>query len=352
VIHAVLLMLALRFSMGCGFCPWLSLRDYSPRAASVNRCQKTPDATDAAQKAFENMSHASSAVSRPASSNRFALTSLVLGGAAIGGSPIFVRLSEVGPMATAFWRVALALIPIFIFWLVKGRDAGPKPRKLSEYGMLVLPGVILAMDLAAWHLSITMTSVTNATLLANLAPVFVTVLGLIFFHATASRVFLFGLALALAGIVILKGGPAALGNGDLRGDGIAVIAAMFYAGYILAIGRLRSRFDTSRIMLWSTASAAACVFPVACFFEGNILPATVHGWAIVFGLAFVSHAGGQVAITYALAFLPPAFSSLTLLLQPVVAAILAWILLSEPIGPMQALGGLVVLAGIMVARRG
>lgn len=298
------------------------------------------------------MSQAASPTVETVSSNRFALTALILGGAAIGGSPIFVRLSEVGPMATAFWRVALALIPIFIFSLIKGKDAGPKPEKLSDYGLLILPGAILALDLAAWHLSITMTSVANATLLANLAPVFVTVIGFLFFRAVVTRLFVLGLALALAGVIILKGGPAALGNGDLRGDGVAIVAAMFYAGYILAIGRLRSRFDTIRIMLWSTASAAVCVFPLAFFFEGHILPPTAYGWAVVFGLAFISHAGGQVAIAYALAYLPAAFSSLTLLLQPVVAAILAWALLNEAIGPMQAIGGAVVLAGIMVARRG
>lgn len=330
----------------------LSLCDYSRQVASVNRLLEGALRNRSGAESIGNMSQAPSAVTQPAPANRFALAALVLGGAAIGGSPIFVRLSDVGPMATAFWRVALALIPIFIFSLVKGSDAGPKPQKLKDYGMLILPGVILAMDLASWHLSITMTSVANATLLANLAPVFVAGIGLLLFHATVTRVFLFGLALALAGVVILKGGPAALGNGDLRGDGIAVVAAMFYAGYILAIGKLRSRFDTIRIMLWSTASAAVCVFPLAFFFEGSMLPATAHGWAMVFGLAFVSHAGGQVAITYALAYLPPAFSSLTLLLQPVVAAILAWILLSEPLGPMQAVGGMVVLAGILVARRG
>jgi drug/metabolite transporter (DMT)-like permease len=298
------------------------------------------------------MSQAVSPTAETSPSNRFALAALILGGAAIGGSPIFVRLSEVGPMATAFWRVALALIPIFIVSRIKSKDAGPKPETLSDCGLLILPGVILALDLAAWHLSITMTSVANATLLANLAPVFVTVIGLLFFRETVTRVFVLGLALALAGVVVLKGGPSAFGNGDLRGDGIAVIAAVFYAGYILAIGKLRSRFNTIRIMLWSTASAAVCVLPLGLIFEDHMLPPTAYGWAIVFGLAFVSHASGQVAIAYALAYLPAAFSSLTLLLQPVVAAILAWTLLGEAIGPMQAIGGLVVLAGILIARRG
>ncbi|MBX5004019.1 DMT family transporter [Rhizobium lentis] len=296
------------------------------------------------------MSQAASTLSEASPSNRFPLAVLLIGGAAIGGSPIFVRLSEVGPMATAFWRVALALIPLFIVALMK-REGGQKPQNIFDYGMLIFPGVMLSLDLAAWQLSITMTSVANATLLANLAPVFVTVIAFFFFKARISRVFVSGLALALAGVVVLKGGPTALANGDLRGDSLAMIAAFFYACYILSLGRLRSRFDTMRIMLWSTASAAICIFPVAFFFEGDMVPVTVYGWSMVFGLAFVSHAGGQVAITYALAYLPPAFSSLTLLLQPVVAAILAWALLSEAIGTMQALGGAIVLAGIMVARK-
>jgi drug/metabolite transporter (DMT)-like permease len=298
------------------------------------------------------MSQVSAALPQSAPSSRFALAALILGGAAIGGSPIFVRLSEVGPMATGFWRVALAFFPIYIFSLVKGGPTGPKPATWADRGLLILPGVILAVDLITWHLSITITSVANATLLANLAPVFVTIIGVLFMGAAVTRVFVAGLLLAIVGVVILKGGPAALGQGDLLGDGGAVLAAVAYALYILAIGRLRTRFDTVRIMLWSTASAAVCLFPFGFFVEGHLMPSTAYGWAMVFGLAFISHASGQVAITYALAYLPAAFSSLTLLLQPVVAAILAWILLSEPIGPMQAIGGLVVLAGIMIARRG
>ncbi|MBO9122647.1 MULTISPECIES: DMT family transporter [unclassified Rhizobium] len=298
------------------------------------------------------MSQVSTALPQSAPSHRFALAALILGGAAIGGSPIFVRLSEVGPMATGFWRVALAFFPIYIFSLIKGRATGPKPETWMDRGLLILPGVILAVDLITWHLSITITSVASATLLANLAPVFVTIIGVLFMGAAVTRVFVAGLLLAIVGVVILKGGPAALGQGDLLGDGGAVLAAVAYALYILAIGRLRTRFDTVRIMLWSTASAAVCLFPFGFFVEGHLMPTTAYGWAMVFGLAFISHASGQVAITYALAYLPAAFSSLTLLLQPVVAAILAWILLSEPIGPMQAVGGLVVLAGIMIARRG
>ncbi|POH31265.1 hypothetical protein ATY30_07145 [Sinorhizobium americanum] len=295
----------------------------------------------------------SQAVSSASPQQSLAMAALLMGGVAIAGSPIFVRLSEVGPMATAFWRVALALIPLLAWsWLAKDTGADRRPERLSDYALLVLPGVFLAIDLGAWHLSLTMTSVANATLLANLAPVFVTLASWALFRSPVSRIFLAGLVTAVAGVVVLKGGPAALGGGDLIGDGIAIVAAMFYAGYILAIGQLRSRFGTNRIMIWSTASAAVCTLPMAVLAEPALLPPTGFGWAILFGLAFVSHAGGQVAITYALAFLAPAFSSLTLLVQPVVAAVLAWVLLSEPVGVMQATGGAIVLIGILIARRG
>ena len=283
---------------------------------------------------------------------RAALACLVLGGMAIGASPIFVRLSEVGPISTGFWRLALALIPLSIWAALGSRKDAVGPAGLRDYLLLILPGVLLAIDLVAWHISLHMTSVANSTLLANVAPVFVTLIGWFLFRTPVSRIFLLGLGLAITGVLTLKGGPAALANGHLAGDAVAVLAAAFYAGYILAIGRLRGRFGTIRIMLWSSASAALSILPFALYFEGNILPPTRYGWAIVGGLAFISHAGGQVAITYALAYLPAAFSSLTLLLQPVVAAILAWWILAEAVTPLQATGGVIVLIGILVARRG
>jgi drug/metabolite transporter (DMT)-like permease len=83
-----------------------------------------------------------------------------------------------------------------------------------------------------------------------------------------------------------------------------------------------------------------------------MLPATAHGWLVLVGLALVSHAAGQGLIAYALAHLPAAFSSVSLLFQPVMAALFAWLLLAEPLVAVQVAGGVVVLLGIWLARRG
>lgn len=280
----------------------------------------------------------------------FALPALILGGMLIGCSPIFVRLSEVGSASTAFWRLALALIPLLLL-AKKGRDEGQLRQKtLGDRFIISLPGFILGAELVAWHMSLHMTSVANSTLLVNMAPVFVALISWLVFKKRPSPLFALALAVTICGVLVLKGGPDALTGGQLLGDGIAVFAAILYAVYILLLGHARSRFATPDIMLWSTSAGALVVLPFAIATEPTLLPLTLAGWAVLCALSWVSQAGGQSLIAWALAFLPVTFSSLTLLLQPVVAAILAWLLLGEALSIIQATGGLIVLAGIWIAR--
>lgn len=281
-----------------------------------------------------------------------AMIALILGGIAIGTSPIFVRLSETGPLATAFWRLALALLPLLVVDKFLSKPA-TKPASVTakDYLALGIPGLFLAGDLALWHAALNITTVANATLLANMAPIFVAAGAWIFLGIRPTRPFVIGLILACIGLVVLKGGVAGLTDGQIKGDGLALIASMFYAGYILFLGKLRAKFTAMQIMIASTISASIVMLIVSVAFETNLFPLTFYGWAILVGLAFITHAGGQGLITYALAYLPASFSSLTLLIQPVVAAILAWFILNEPIGIMQIIGGIIIISGILFARR-
>lgn len=263
-------------------------------------------------------------------------------------------MSEVGPIATAFWRLTLALLPLAVLYsrerFAPGRH--PHPHRWRDYLQVSAPGLFLAADLAAWHLSLHMTSVANSTLLVNLAPIFVTLFSWCVLGQRISGTFLLGLAVAIAGVGVLKGGRAALEAGGLAGDGMAVLAAAFYAGYILQLGRARRIYSTTTIMLWSTISAALCSGLLAWFVEPGFMPSTPAGWLTLIGLAWVSQAAGQSLITFALAWLPATLSSLTLLIQPVVASILAWLLLKEPLTALQIAGGFIIIGGIALARRG
>ena len=283
-----------------------------------------------------------------------ALGALLAGATFIALSPIFVRLAMdagVGPTAAAFWRVALA-VPVL--WAVYGLRRGPRARRYSgKWLLLFAAGCAFAGDLAFWHTSIRLTSVANSTLLANLASIFVTLAAWAFLRQRPSAVFLAGLAGALAGVALLVHTSLRFSPAALLGDALGVVTAMFYAGYLLAVKGLRDRGETTlHLMAVTTTLTAALLLPVALATGEAMVPQGWHGWLALAGLALVSHAAGQGLIAYALAHLPAAFSSVSLLFQPVMAAAFAWVVLSEPLVPLQVAGAAVVLFGIYLARRG
>ncbi|HUG78061.1 MAG TPA: DMT family transporter [Burkholderiales bacterium] len=280
-----------------------------------------------------------------------ALPALLAGATCIALSPIFVRVSEAGPTATAFWRVALAVPALWLVYPFFRPLAAT--RQAIHWPLMLAAGVAFAGDLGFWHASIQLTSVANSTLLANLAAIFVTLAAWLFLRQKPSGMFLAGLVTALAGVALLVRSSLAFSPQGLVGDALGVVTAMFYAGYILAVKGLRDRGSTAvHVMAVTSTITAIFLFPVALVSGEQMLPVTTQGWATLAGLALVSHAAGQGLIAYALAHLPAAFSSVSLLFQPVMAAAFAWLLLSEGLAPLQVAGGVVVLAGIYLARRG
>jgi drug/metabolite transporter (DMT)-like permease len=218
---------------------------------------------------------------------------------------------------------------------------------------LVVAGLFFAADLGVWHFSIMYTSVANSTVLANLAPIFVTLGGWLLWRQQVTRTFLAGMAVAIAGMFVLAGPNFAIGGTPLLGDALAAFTAIFYAGYFLAIKLARDAgASTARLMAWSTTITSIVLLPVALALPQPFLPLHASGWWALAGLAVISQVLGQGLIAYAFAHLPASLSSVSLLIQPVMAALFAWILLGEAIGTAQWAGGALVLTGIWLARRG
>lgn len=282
--------------------------------------------------------------------NTLVVGALLVGAIAIAASPLFVKVSETGPIATAFWRVALAL-PFLWAWSALGQRELHGASFARDRRLMIACGLFFAGDLAVWHWSIVLTSVANATLLANLAPIFVTLAVWLLYRKHPSGLFIMGMTTALAGMAVLLGGDFRTGGRALLGDFLGVVTAVFYAGYQLAVTRLRSRASTASIMAWSGLVTAAALLPLALLSGEQLLPATDMGWLKLLGLALISQAAGQSMIAYAMAHLPATFSSVGLLLQPVMAACFAWILLGEHLGAIEIGGGLVVLIGIRMAHQ-
>jgi drug/metabolite transporter (DMT)-like permease len=280
-------------------------------------------------------------VIRPAQAG---LLALVLGAACIGFAPIFVRLSEIGPVATAFHRVALS-VPVFALMcraLPDGRRA---------WAGSGVAGLCFAGDLSVWHVGILLTTIANASLFTNLAPVFVTLGMWLLWGERPSFRFMFALAVALAGAVLLMGGSLRFSTERLAGDALSVLSGAFYGGYILAVGRSRPAVPACVLMLWSGVVAALVLLPVALALGETVIPVTIRGWAVVLGLAIISQVAGQGLIAWGLAHLPASFGAVVLLVQPLIATLVAWVLFREALGVVEFMGACVILLGIHFAHR-
>ncbi|MEA3154850.1 MAG: hypothetical protein QOK44_2439 [Betaproteobacteria bacterium] len=289
-------------------------------------------------------------MSRPAAarSNSIAIAALLGGAAAIGTSALFVKVSETGPVSTAFWRVFLAL-PILYAWTRIDQHRSTDTVTRGNLRLMLLAGFFFAGDLAVWHWSIVLTSVANATLLANCAPIFVTLAAWLMFRRRPRALFIAGLALAMLGMALLLRGDFTHGERALLGDALGVVTAMFYAAYQLTVTRARQHASTSSIMAVSGTITALILLPLALASGERFVPLTAHGWLLLVGLALIAQAAGQSLIAYAMAHLSATFSSVGLLLQPVIAAALAWMLLGEVLTPLSIAGAMLVLLGIRIA---
>ena len=283
-------------------------------------------------------------------------TILIFGTFFVGCSPIFVRWSEIGPIATAFYRVMLAF-PLFVgiyFWEIKFdfTEIFKSKLRLRDYISIVLAGIFFAGDLTFWHLSIVNTSIANATFLATLAPIYVTLGLFLLYGEKPKKIFLLGIFFAFLGAVLLIGDSFSIKPQNLKGDLYGIVTGMFFAAYILAIRCARLRQSTAFVMTWSTLISAILLLVLTLMIGENLQTNTLNGWLVLLALAVVSQFAGQGLIASALLHLPTSFSSVTLTMEAVFAAILAWIVFNEPLDLWQWFGAAIIIIGIFVSRKG
>ncbi|MGA9848922.1 MAG: DMT family transporter [Roseiarcus sp.] len=279
---------------------------------------------------------------------RFApFTALVVGAVAIGVSPISVRLADVGPFASAFWRVTLAL-PLLWAWARFADGSGRPSQRFAP--ATILSGLAFAGTLIFWHPSITHTSVANATFFATTAPIWVVLFGWLLGRQRLKAEVLIGLGLCLLGGAALLAQSFQLKPAGAVGDLLGIATGVFYGLYFLAVQAARKTTSAARVTFEATLITATILFVVALVTEPTILPRSGTGLAALIVMAWISHSGGQGLLAIALGRLPATFSSLVIFLEAIAAAGFAWAALGEPVSLVQALGGVTILAGIFVAR--
>lgn len=292
---------------------------------------------------------------RPASPAFAMFLILMLGATSIGFSGIFVRFADVGPAAAGFWRMVFAL-PVLAAWMaLEGRRAGATRSGPGALWPIAIAGVAFGVDVTLYNGALLHTTIANASLLGNLAPVGVILGGWLIFGERPTLRILGALLLALGGagmLVLPKLSGSSAAGGSLLGDTLAVGAAFSYAAYILAVRRARDRADAGRIGLISTAICAIVCLATAFVLGETILPQSLSGWLAVAALGLVSHALGQGLITLALGHYGANATSLVMVWPSLVSVLAAWAIFAEQPSPAQAFGGVAILAAVLMVRKG
>jgi len=208
-----------------------------------------------------------------------------------GLAPILVRLSAAGPAATGFWRLAFAL-PLLA---LSSRNEPGGLRGTSRFALMA--GAAFALDLACWHYGIANTSVSKASVLANLTPLVVTAIAWFVFHQKPAPLFLLAVAMSVAGgaVMALSKGAGITGPNPLLGDALSAGTSIWYALYFLSMGAARRLQGTRQVMFWSSLTGLPALLLIAFVLGERLVPASPGGWAACVGLGVV-HVAGQGSI--------------------------------------------------------
>jgi drug/metabolite transporter (DMT)-like permease len=272
----------------------------------------------------------------------------VLGAASISASGIMITLAGTGPVTAAFYRTLLAVPGLVLLAVLERRRRGPR-QPAARAGAFVA-GLFLSADLVLWNHAITEVGAGIATVLGNLQVLFVAFVAWAVYRERPERRFLIFLPVVMAGVVMVSGlvGRAGSGTHPLAGIGYGIATSVAYAAFLLTLRRTSSASPhVAGPLAEVTAGATIGTVLIGLVFGGLQLHISwpSFGWLLL--LALTSQTIGWLLITSSLPRLPAAISSLTLLLQPAAAIVLAAIVLHEHPTLIQIAGAVVVCCGVL-----
>ena len=275
-----------------------------------------------------------------------AFLALIAGNIAIAFGPLLVRYADSGPIATGFWRLALATPFLFLVGYRFGfRLTSVRPQ---TFVFILIAGVFFGIDIIAWHIGIFQTKLGNATLFANCASLLLVIYGVVVARKMPGKWQIVSVVLAFVGAALLMGQSLELSPVHFAGDLLCLGAGLTYTVYLLMMMRVRENTESWGALAMASAVAALVLLP-ASLYAGELLVPTA--WWPVLLLAFTSQFLGQGCLTYALPHFSPLVIGLALLLQPALSAAAGWMAFGEALSLLDFTGSLLVMAALVLVRK-
>lgn len=277
--------------------------------------------------------------------HRYAFAALLLANLFLALGPWLVRLADVGPVAAAFWRLALAL-PFLVWLALRQGRGGPFPG-WALIAAVAIGGLFFAADLAAWHEGILRTKLANATLFGNFASLLFAVYGFVLLRALPGGMQALALLLAAGGSALLLGSSFELSPRNFSGDLLALLAGLFYFFYLIAIDRARRAMAPFSVLAIATAAGTLPMLLFSLAIGERVIPGD---WTPLILLAVTSQLLGQGLLVYAMGHLSQVVVGLCFLTQPVVSAAIGWAVYDERFTLSDALGAAAICVALVLIR--
>lgn len=277
----------------------------------------------------------------------FIYSMLFIGIICIAWSAIFVKLAGVSGLSSGFYRMLIGALGVIPIWFYYSKPIFDK----KSVWVAILCGVFFAIDISMWNTSIMLSKASIATILGNLAPVWVGLGAIFLMKEKPKLIFWVGTCIALLGTAMIIGLSNVSEISFTKGQFLAIVASMFYGAYLLTVRKGRSNLDTVSFTAISMISSTVVLFIICLLYRTDLKIPSPHSWLSLAGLGLISQLGGWLTINYALAYIKPTVASVSLLGQSVFTALFSIPVLGEFMSFPEIAGGMVVLTGVYLVNR-
>lgn len=288
-----------------------------------------------------------SSLESSSSIDRIALIQVIVGTALISFSPVFVKLSSLHPIVQAFYRMVFGGGALLVFALVLRTPfwAGWKP-----LGLAALGGVFFFADLVFWQHSIERVGPGLATILGNFQVFALSIVGVLFYREPLRIRMVFALPLAMVGLFMVVGVDWSHVSARYHaGVWMGLVAAAFYAGFVLVIRQVRkcnpALRPTANLLMVSTVVLILSGMTGWVRGESFVIPDAENWmWMLLYGI--VCQAFAWLLISKGVPKLSVSLTGFLLLLQPSLAFIWDVVIFHRPTPPLQWAGVCLALFAI------
>lgn len=282
----------------------------------------------------------------------FPILAACLGSSLVGASAIFVRLSDLGPITTAFYRILFAL-PLLAIWMIWEQKQGYLLSKVpqKDYLGLTAAGLFFALDLALWYWSIDYTTIVNASLFNNTAAFFVPIITWVLYKERQSSIFFLAVLVCFIGCSCLMADSLTMSITNIWGDAVALLSGFAVALYLIALKRVREDISTGYLMFWTALSSVIFLLAFALLAGEYFWPMTFKDFISIFGQAILVHVIGQGLLAFSLGKVPANYVALILFLAPATAGVLGWVVYGESLGVLKLAGIALIVVSILSIRK-